>query len=291
MLFDIENLFYAARNDPLLPSWTTNQLILLALGHSLETIAQAVGAVVWRVGAVAWIRNQLAGSEKGVWPSYREVRSCLLRKGYTILFTPGGKNAADYALTRAGLGFTLAAGSDTCILATGDGREPFPGFITEMLNRAVKVRVVAYDYAPENVRTRSDVSYALIGSDVRGLIEKPFEWKRPRTRISSRPRTLRENVRHYYETVRGGTQPPDIPSNHRMWIEQVIEALRSLTDTGTPWEMKFSEILTALKTYSQHWDPAPTPDELTVLLTEFLTRTDLFGKTVVYTPNWQSVLW
>ena len=154
------------------------------------------------------------------------------------------------------------------------------------------VRVAAYDYMPESIRNRPDVSYTLLGSDVRNFVAAPRTLHiRPIREPSSRPRGLRESIRRYHEAVRAGTQPSDIPSNHLMWIEQTITALRSLTNKGTPWELKFSEILNALRTYTQRWNPPPSSNELTVLLTEFLNRTDMFGKTVIYTPNWQSALW
>lgn len=294
MLFDIENLFYAARKDPGMPSWATPHAILLALVRALKEFARGLGTVEWKIGACSWIEQRTADvhAPRTVLPSYRDVRSCLIKKGYTVLFVPGGKNAADYALTQTALGFTLAAGIDLCILATGDGREPFPDFITQMLLRGVALRVAAYDYAPENIRMRADISYGLLGSDVRNLMRMPEALVEASDRISARrPRTLRDSVRRYYEAIRSGARPSDIPTNHIVWIEQIIRTLRALTDVGTPWELKFSEILNALRTYTHRWDPRPSADELAVLLAECLDKTDLFGKTSVYTPNWQSVLW
>lgn len=298
LVFDVENFLYAVRNDDLIHQEMRRLntfVLLLALIRALEDLIRNKFFVIGRFAALAFPQttHPRSDSRRPVL-SPEEIQKCLLNHAFSVSLEPHEKNAADNALVQRVAGFIEGQKPHTCIIATGDGRDPFPRFIQDLLARAIAVHVVSYDYTPESVRDNSNVRYSLLAADVRTHLQE--FWSHPAQKDEKQLPSLvlvRRSVRDYYRALQNSnvSAMQAIDPTHRLWIIKTLEAIKSLTPIGTRWELKFSEIHNAVKSYALQWPDRPPHEELVALLQEMIRSTNLFGRTSVYTPNWESGLW
>ncbi|MBI2037092.1 MAG: NYN domain-containing protein [Candidatus Liptonbacteria bacterium] len=138
ILLDIENILFAACDDAAARSASKNKLAGYIIGYVSE-LAQGYAPSVRSYAALGFARKQKNVS----WISF-----ALAKAGFRTMIVPAGPNAADTALRDLGLLLAVDDTVGTVILATGDGREPFPELLEILLGCGKRVHVVSYDGAP-----------------------------------------------------------------------------------------------------------------------------------------------
>lgn len=138
ILLDIENLLRSACDDLAAQAASNNKLVGRIIGYVNE-LALGYAPAVRPYAALGFTRKQ----KTVPWISFE-----LVKAGFRVMIVPAGPNAADHALRD--LGFLLAVDDKvgTVILATGDGREPFPELLETLLSCGKRVHMVSYDGAP-----------------------------------------------------------------------------------------------------------------------------------------------
>lgn len=156
ILLDIENILFAACDDPAASEASKNKLVgyiidyvrKLALGYAPSVRAYAALGFTRKQRTISWISFALAKAD------------------FHTMIVPAGPNAADMALYDMGLLLAADAGIETVVLATGDGREPFPELVDIMLEAGKRVHVVAYENVPRSLR-QEEVEFSSLAADLR----------------------------------------------------------------------------------------------------------------------------
>ncbi|MDP3947930.1 MAG: NYN domain-containing protein, partial [bacterium] len=162
ILLDIENLFFAACGDPMASEASSRNKLLgriigyvkeLALGYAPRVRSYAALGFSQRHKSVSWISFVLAKAD------------------FRVMIVPAGPNAADTALRDLGLLLAVDDNVGAVVLATGDGREPFPELLEILLEAGKRVHVVSYDGAPLSMHIEG-VEHTSLAPHLRILLEE-----------------------------------------------------------------------------------------------------------------------
>ena len=136
---DIENIGIAAKKDLKSKGKVGLAPLIRAAVVHIKAIAEGYAPSGPTVAALA-----LMGDRK----SMARILAELVDEGFRVSVVPPGSSAADWALYDAGLMCAADERVGTVVLATGDGREPFPELLEILLEAGKRVHVVSYDGAP-----------------------------------------------------------------------------------------------------------------------------------------------
>ena len=193
ILLDIENILFSACDDAAASGASKNKLA----GHIIsyvDELAKGYAPSVRSYAALGFARKQKNVS----WISF-----VLAKAGFRTMIVPAGPNAADTALRDLGLLLAVDDNVGTVILATGDGREPFPELLEILLSCGKRVHVVSYDGAPRSMHVEG-VEHSSLAPHLRILLEEEMaEQPSNEAAESASPQTVREAA----VTALGGTPP------------------------------------------------------------------------------------
>lgn len=161
ILLDIENILFAACDDAAASEASKNKLAGYIIGYVNE-LAQGYALRVRSYAALGFARKQKNVS----WISF-----VLAKAGFRTMIVPAGPNAADAALRDLGLLLAVDDKVGTVILATGDGREPFPELLEILLSCGKMVHVVSYDGAPWSMHVEG-VEHSSLAPHLRIFLEE-----------------------------------------------------------------------------------------------------------------------
>ena len=160
ILLDIENILFAAYDDAAASGASKNKLAGCIIGYVSE-LAQSYAPSVRSYAALGFARKQKNVS----WISF-----ALAKAGFRTMIVPAGPNAADTALRDLGLLLAVDDNVGMVILATGDGKEPFPELLEILLGCGKRVHVVSYDGAPVSMHVEG-VEHSSLAPHLRILVE------------------------------------------------------------------------------------------------------------------------
>lgn len=290
ILLDFENLFFQARNDSSLGGYS-DEMIALAIAAALDEIAQKQGTILQRFGAFSLLpskkTNHRRRRQMGSWLL---ILQGLTDCGYRFLLVRHGDDAADRSIADIGLQVVTTSGAKTCVLATGDGKEPFPSLCDSLTAKGVKIHVVSYDYVPASVKERPDITSSIIAGSVLRLLAEVLPQK-----AMPHP-DLRETAMHtptgeggIRDSVRLFIKNPDDPAiepQHRTWIRKAIAAIAAEKEKRARKEVRFEALLALLgQTFPNGEGLQPSEGEVRLVLTALIQLTDLFERKSLYLVN------
>lgn len=157
LFVDIENLFIAAREDKSIDGAEKSARILKTLPPCLLRIASTLGPIAHAYGALSLPRStgQNGGSDRSArTEEVIAMQLAFVNAGMPTILVPAGHNAADEALMQQALRLMRNSFIKTFVIATGDGREPFPELLRILTEKNKTVHVVAYDKLPHIIQNR-----------------------------------------------------------------------------------------------------------------------------------------
>lgn len=294
ILWDIENLLYTALQDAVLNSHQEH-LISFGIAAELEKIAETRGKIMGRFGVFSLALGpkldknlRRRRQESARLRTAQELVNC----GYQIMLVPQEANAADQMLTDLGEYLAEKKSVATCILGTGDGREPFPTLATLLLARGIRVHVVSYHLTPAWFRNHSSITTSLIAGSLLSTLERETGVVPVPKRTSEEKSDttefldLRSSFRSVLENPRA--RHP-VPAHHR-WICHAVATLQNACTTkrkGIPYEDLYAALEQSFETFQGE---PPTKEGIKELLLALGRYSDLFGRVTTYLFNPQSKL-
>lgn len=161
ILLDIENLLFSALGDAAAYEASKNKVVEQIIG-AVSAIGRRHAPTVRSYAALGFARKQKEVS----W-----IALVLAKAGFRTMIVPAGPNAADAALRDFGLLLSINNAVATVVLATGDGKEPFPELLELLLEAGKRVHVVSYDGAPWSMHAEG-VEHSSLAPHLRLLHEE-----------------------------------------------------------------------------------------------------------------------
>lgn len=267
ILLDAENILIPAFKDEALKG-RKKQLVIKAVALALEGVAERMGSLTYQFAAVSLPPSGRLRDE--AWSMIKD----LVDSGYQVTTESMSPNASDLLIEKKGIALAKELDIDSIVLATRDGKEPYPGLLDALSCAKKKVCVAAYDYFPASFRARSDLQYALLGGDVRKFVARMESWQE--AQIYEKSLNYRESERELF--LRKG-------------IALALEALLRDCQSDRYIPASFGFIVRYLSNnLLTSFGIDATNDEVKRVIRHLITYTDVFENVTRYIFNPRSVL-
>lgn len=281
VVLDIENLFYGAAGDRLLQE----------KGNGMPAIAEALVPYIKqfaeRQAPIKKLYGAMSVSPTSGRSTFKTIQQ-LVGLGFEVTTVAFGPNAADFKIAEQCEMLEKDPNISHVVLATGDGQEPFPSIVQNLLGKGKKVSLIVYDQIPAHFSNREDLLVFQLAPAVRRETSEAVKISTPEnvpvseTPVDDSPKAA------YRKTIKAMLNGEACSEKHRKIITSATVDLVALRNVDPRRSHGLGNLINLLGHTLPQKGIWISDDEIAALIHALTDFTDLFQKKEVYTLNEQS---